>query len=198
MRTGQSYIVDWIRDTCAVGTADYDIDGVYYWSDAQIVANMEARSRYMKYIPLRYTVTLEDGTAYYYDYRLPFTWFEDSDSGTPYFRLYDTNGEDVGSALYEVYPTTGEVHFLNDTEGSAYFADIVRYPIFKIAADIWRKKAAQIAECSFDIKVGGHTITRSQRIENYLSMADYYENAGGMNSIPMARTDMGENYGARY
>lgn len=189
-RNGQSYIIDWLRDNCAMGTADYTFNGGTYWTDTQIAAMLDTNKRIIKGVSASYIVENIGGTSRYYTYQLPFTYFEDETSGTGYFRLWDSYGNLIGTADYSLDPVGGYIYFTDDREGSAVYADLTLYNINKTAGEIWRRKAAHIAEHSYDVKLEGHTLSRSQRMRMYLDAANYYAKSGGFNSVPVIRADV--------
>lgn len=189
IRDGQQYLVDYLRDVCMLGTADYTVGTATYWSDDQIEAILKQNLKPVKSVYAKSVSTNIGGTAYYYEYHLPYRLFEDSESGTPYFRLFYSDGEDV-SASYTIDPLNGIIYFAADTEGSAVYADLTLYNVSKTASTIWRLKAAHISEHSYDVKLGDHNLSRSQRMQMYLDMSEYYAREGGFNSVPLIRTDI--------
>ena len=194
MRTGQEYMVNYLRDVCLAGTSDYTFNGGTYWTDNQLadILNKTASvSSHINAIPISQET---QGTLYYYQYQIPGAWFEDETSGTPYFHIYDGMGTAIGTADFTLEPKTGMLTFDDDRGGSAVTLNITRYNINQAAADLWRRKAAHISEVSYDISLDGHKLSRSQRVSLYMSMAREYEAQSGFSEIPVVRSDiMGVN-----
>jgi len=190
IRDGQEYLVDYLRVICSAGTADYEFNGGTYWTDEQIVTILDRTLTVQTNISAESIYQTEEGSAVYFQYDIHHTWFEDVESGTPYYRAYDGEGSAIGTEEYTLDPLNGIMRFIEDQAGSAVRVDLTLYNINKAAAELWRQKAAHIAEVSYDIVLDGHKFTRSQRIRSYMQMASEYDSLAGFTSIPVVRTDI--------
>lgn len=189
-RQGMYPLVEWLRDSCMISVEDYTILGAQYWTDDTIAKILQRNMRFAKRVWATPIPTVIGGTTYYYEYQLPYKNFESYESGTPYFRLSDAEGDTIGTADYTLDSTNGIIYFSEDTAGSARYADLTLYNLGKTASSIWRLKAAHISEHSYDVKLGDHNLSRNQRVQLYMEMANYYERSGGFTSVPVVRTDI--------
>lgn len=189
-RSGQQYIVDYLRDICLAGTADYTFNGGTYWTDDQLVTILERTAVVQTRIATQAIAQDNGGTLYYYQYQIPHTWFEDRSSGTPYYNVYDAYGSAIGTAEYTLDPINGIMRFADDQGGSAINVDLTLYNMNKAAAEIWRQKAAHISEISYDVTLDGHKLSRSQRVQLYMQMASEYDSHAGFDFIPVVRVDI--------
>ena len=194
-RTGLSNLILELRGMCEAGTADYTVASVAYWDDDQMQNILDIHRRDVVFEQLQiYPVQVSGGSISYQDYRSQFGYYEATTGGTYIFYVQDSTGATVGTANYTPDYRRGQVQFGSDTGGTVYYLTGRSYDLKSAAADIWRRKAAHIAN-SFDFSTDNHSINRSQVYKHALEMAEYYEGKSGdsIQVVSMFRSDVDDN-----
>ena len=189
-RSGMSTLVQDMRLMCELGTADYSVGGVSYWSDDQVQEELDKfrQTRYRE--PLQVESDYTDGTVTYQDYYWHKAEVEEYDaSNAEIFHLEDSLGSVVGTADYTVNYEARHIRFDADTAGSAYYLTYRYYDINRVASRIWKKKAGHVAN-RFDIKSDNHDLKASQLVTHYLKMSKTFASAASPRSVKMVRSDM--------
>ena len=130
--------------------------------------------------------TYESGTPGYKQYLLNATNIE---SGTAVFKIEDTSGTVSG---YTVDYARGIVTFTADQSGKSFYWSGFAYGLDAAAADIWRMKASHVAGL-VDFSTDGHSVKRSQQAQQYLTMANYFQQRSaseGVQTVRIVRDDL--------
>lgn len=179
-----------VRSRAELGSADYTVNGVTYWTDDQIQAQLDQRRRDVYREPLQeQTVIDTGGTARWYDFYFRSEFVEERTDGTAIFRVEDSTGQIRGTADYNVNYGAQHIQFTADQRGTALYITYRSYDVDAVAADIWRKKAAHVAD-RFDIETDNHNLKRSQLRTSYLGMAEFYTKKGKPAFSRMKRVDV--------
>jgi hypothetical protein len=185
-RAGLSSYITEVRQSAELGTADYTLGTVTYWSDDQIQTYMDRFREDIYRVEVEPQQQYEGGTVVYKKYYSPYQFLE---SGTPW-ELEDQAGNTVGTALYSVDYEKGIVTFSNDTAGSAYFVTTYAHNLNLTIAKIWRQKASHYA-MRVDFSTDNHSIKGSQYQKHCIEMAKQFEQSTdfGFGTIEVARGD---------
>ena len=115
------------------------------------------------------------------------------EGGTVYFSVENGVGVAYGTALYSVDYARGIITFAADNAGGAVSVTGRSYDLNAAAADLWRQKAASVAQ-AYDFSTDNHRMSRSQMMKQCLQMAEMYEGMGGVTANKIERNDT-YNYG---
>lgn len=178
-----------VRELAAAGTADYTDDAVEAVLDRNRCDFADDRL-----VPLHETDS--GGTVRYYVHRSAYRNLEATDGGSAVLYVRNASGTRAGTADYSVDEAAGRVTFAADTAGSAYYLTGRSYDVYAAAAEIWRMKAAAVAE-RFDFSADGASFKASQLIDQYNRMADqcsgmatFGAGAAGLRTSTMVREDL--------
>src|SRR5690606_26605129 len=133
--------------------------------------------------------TVSGGTAVYYDYYAPQGYWEEATGGTAVWQVQDSTGTDPGTANYTVNYESGHIRFTADTGGASYYLTARRYDVHRAAAEVWRRKAANVANRA-DWSSDNHSVKASQVRQSYLQMASYYEKQAPARVVRLFRGDL--------
>lgn len=182
-RATMSDLITKLRGYSNAGTADYTIGGVAYWSDDQLQERLDKTRQVANYEPMEAIPTYGvGGITTYTEYRTGKANWENLPT------IQDEGGTAIGTANYTFDANIGIVTFTADTEGKTRRITGNIYDVDRAAADVWRAKAAYVAD-SFDWSSDNHSIKRSQQYEHYLNMAKFYESQAGVVSLDVLRGD---------
>ncbi len=192
-RSGMAEIITQVRQLAAVGEDDYIIAYSTYWSDDQLQTvldrvRVEIWREPVQPIPLLNT----GGTTEYKEYRLPWTWLEQTTGGSVIFTLTNASGALIGTANYTVDYQYGRVSFGATQAGSARYVTARSYDVYEAAARVWEQKAGHVAQ-KYDFSADGASFKASQERANYLAMAQQMRsqsNSGGLTTGRMQRDDV--------
>lgn len=195
-RVGMGELIQRVRDLTSAGRADYAIGAVTYWSDDHIQSALDRNRVEIVDEPLRPVVTYaSDGAAEYRTYESQFRSMEETTGGTAIWYLRDSTGARVGTALYTPDYELGRVVFhASVTGGSVLYLNARAYDVYAAAADIWRQKAAHVAD-RIDFTADGASFKASQLVAQYERQAAACERRAsfgvtGVNSATMIRDDV--------
>lgn len=178
-----------VRELAAAGTADYSDDAIQSvldrnrldFADDALVALREYNA---------------GGTAVYFVHQAHYRNLEATDGGTAVLYVRDSSGARIGTASYVVDTGAGRVIFAADTAGTAYYLTGRSYDVYAAAAEVWRMKAADVAN-RFDFTADGASFKASQLIAQYNKMAEqcsslatFGAGAAGLRSVTMVRDDL--------
>ena len=173
-RAGMANLILTLRGMCNAGTADVTIGTVAYWNDNHLQDVLDLHRLDIYGEPLAIIETYSGGgTIEYKTYQSQYQNFEETTGGTAIFYLEESDGDDIGTALYTVDYQRGMITFAADTSGTAYYLTGRSFDMNAAAADVWRRKAAQVAG-SFSFSTDNHRVDKGALIKNAMSMADYY------------------------
>lgn len=175
VRAGASNLIRRLRGLCQIGTADYTVNGVAWWSDDAVQEILDANVMDYHQGYLRPQIETDTGgTARYFNYYAPQGNLEEAVSGTVYWRVFDSIGSVVGTANYTVNYVQGYIRFNADTGGTAYYLRARGYDLNSAAAQIWREKAGSSA-AFFSFSSDNQSFSRGQWFDHCESMAEKYE-----------------------
>ncbi len=157
-----------------------------YWSDDEIQRALDRHKVEHIHELMDAEPTYEGGSIVYKQYLLNATNVE---SGTAVFKIEDSAGTVSG---YTVDYARGIVTFSTDQNGKAFYWSGFAYDLDAAAADIWRMKAAHATEL-VDFSTDGHSVKRSQQAQQYLTMANYFQQRSaseGVQTVRIVRDDL--------
>lgn len=189
-RDGMAWLINEIRAACDLGTADYTVNSVSFWSDDQIQTELDKHRTDYNRVLLNYVTDYDGGTAVYVNYYAPAVgYYEDATGGTAVWAVEDSDGDTIGTADYTANYQNGHIRFDEDRGGTAYYLRARSYNINRAAAAIWRRKAAHYA-LAYDFAADNQRFNRSQMQKAALEMAKQYDAKGGVMSVKMVRGDL--------
>lgn len=174
IRSGMTELIRLIRQLAQAEDGEYEVAGETYWQDEHLqdVLDVFRTDVYEESIyPVPQFIS---GATVYQNYYWANPNVERADSGTAIWQLRNMNGEAIGTANYSVDYPARRIRFGTPTDGSWCALNYSVYDINRAAAEVWRRKAANVAN-RFDIKTDNHDLKRNQLRQNYLDMAKYYE-----------------------
>lgn len=195
-RSGMADLITRVRALTGAGTADYTAGGASFWTDDQLQDALD-RCRldvYDEAVPPLVTYD-SGGTAEYKTYESQYDSFEATTGGTAIFYLRESGGARVGTALYTPDYERGVFEFAASvTGGSVLYLTGRSYDVYAAAADIWRQKAAHVAD-RFDFSADGASFKVSQLMAQYERQAQACERKStfgnsGVTSVRMYRDDV--------
>lgn len=180
-------VVARLRSMTDVGTADYAVGGVTYWTNDQVQSVLDRHSNLIR-------ANLATMPQYYggsIEYR-EFTWgdleVERQQSGTAVWRVVNSAGSAFGTATYAVNYDSRRIRFTSDQTDVIYL-ETVAFDMSAAAADVWDQKAAHYA-AKMDIQTGEQRMARGQLIQHAQSMAKYYRATMPARSVQVVRDDL--------
>jgi L-ascorbate metabolism protein UlaG (beta-lactamase superfamily) len=173
----------------AAGTADYTDDAVAAVLDRNRLDFADDRLTALREVDA-------GGTVRYYVHQSRHRNLEATDGGTAVLYVRDAAGARAGTANYSVDTQAGRITFVADTGGSAFYLTGRSYDVYAAAAEVWRMRAAGVAE-RFDFTADGASFKASQLIAQYQQMADqcaalatFGAGAAGLRSSTLVRDDL--------
>lgn len=188
-RTGMANLIKRLRVITHIGTADFTVNSVAYYSDDFVEDTLDTYRMDINRRPIQPIVEYNGGTAQYFTYYLGYGNLEEPTSGDQYFQIEDSDGANVGTANYTLDPLAGVVRFSADQGGTAYYLTARSYNLNRAAADIFREKASWAAE-GYDFAADQQRFNRSQKYRHYKELAAEYDKKGGVMSVQMVRSDL--------
>lgn len=178
-----SDLIQSVRELSNVGTSEFTIGTVTYYTDDQIQTLLDAHRKDFQFEPMKVTPEQAVGSVVYKEFNTePFV-----ESGTVFYLQY-AGGTVVGTALYSVDYNRGVVTFTNDTAGTAFYASGRTFDIYGAAADIWDRKAANVAN-QVDWSSDNHSVKNSQMMNFYQAQAEKMRSMGKQISVVIYRGD---------
>lgn len=183
-----------VRGLASVGTADYTISGVAYWTDDQIQTVLDRCRLDFVDDQLQWRREYDSGgTARYYTHQAQYSDLEATNGGTAVLYIRDSAGARAGTTAWTADYNAGRFTFTTDTAGTVYYLTGRSYDVYAAAGDIWRQKAAQVAD-RFDFTADGSSFKVSQLVTQYEKQAARCESmasfAGGMRTSTFYRDDV--------
>lgn len=193
-RAGLSNLIRRLRGMAQIGTADYSLvigDGstVVWWSDSHAQDILDAYRMDHQYEMLTPAPEYLGGTNIFKNYYAANHDWEEATSGSVYWLVVDSAGNDAGTANYSVDYIAGLVRFSADKLGTAYFLTGRTYNLNAAAAQIWREKAASTA-AFYTFKTDNQSFDRSQWFDHCMKMAQFYDGEAGIKTSRLKRADM--------
>jgi len=191
-RTGMTNLITELRTMTNAGNEDYQIAGTYYFDDDQLQAELDKTQVYAVAVPLTPIPIPAAGATSYTHYTWPAeigVWIEDyAGNTTSGWAVKDSVGNTQGTTLYSANIQARRITFVSDTAGSAYMLEARYYDLNKAAANVWRWKAAHVAN-KVDWQSDNHRISASQEVKACLDMAKFYQSQSGISTGQLIRSD---------
>lgn len=196
-RQSAVYIIDEVRRLSGVGTAEFSVGTVSYFTDAQIERILDSRRIRLHRHEIVFEPELSSGggTVIYKHARIGFPWVEDVSEGgtTDQFKITDTNGSIIGTTNYTLSPEDGFVTFSADQHGSIrYVTGWVHNP-YKAAYEVLLSWSFQLARQP-DWATDNMRVWRSQKVvqirEQMKQLKEMAGLAPNINVISMDRPDI--------
>lgn len=195
IRSGMATLINRVRELTAESYSDYLDSPLTHWDDSQIQDALDrCRLDVTDEAVSPLSTTNSGGTVEYRIYQSTYHDWEETTGGTAIFWLRDGTGARVGTAFYSPDYARGRFEFTATTGGSVLYASGAVYDVWAAAADIWRQKAAQVAN-RFDFSADGASFKASQLVAQYEERARACERratfgAAGVQTITMFRDDV--------
>lgn len=187
-RAGMQTLIDTVRGYANAATDEWtvttDSSLVEYWSDEEIQRVLDRHKTEYIHEPLEPITSYSSGSAVMLRYS---TGVHNLEGGTE-FKVEDVSGTVTPAS---VDYARGIVTFSTDQSGKSYWWSGYEYDLHAAAADIWRMKASHVAGL-VDFSTDGHSIKRSQQAQQYLNMAQYYQQRSTTESVQTARIVRGD------
>lgn len=188
LRTGMIELVDYVRQLANAAPDEYILAGQTYWSNDHLQAELDRNRADVTREKLSTQSINANGTAQYYDYYFVLPNPERREGGTAVWRLENAAGSAIGTADYTVNYDAKHIRFNANTEGSAYYLSYRSYDVYRAAAGVWRKKAANVAAL-YEVSTDNHTLKRNQLRAAYLAEAAALEASSGGREMRLVRSD---------
>lgn len=191
-RAGLTEHIAQLRAMCAVGTSEYTVNGVSFWSDEQLQDALDQNRRDVYLERIAPQKSYDDTGVIYRVYPLGYGWVEGTTT-TEAWNLRETDGDAV-TADYTLDVRNGIVTFDADTTGKIYLVDFRAYDLNGAAALVWTRIGAHAA-ARFDVSTPDHSLKLSQVKKHAMEMAAYFRSlsvwaaGGGSRSVRMRRRD---------
>lgn len=189
-RSGMITLITRLRRLTEAGTADYTLADETYWSDNHLQDELDMEKSIGVELSLAPIPQYVAGTSIYKLYSMPdgATPFEQPEGGPTVFKLTDSGGTAISTALFSVDEWNGLITFAADQAGSARYWTGYHYDIIKAASTIWNTKAGH-AWTAIDFSADGQRFTRSVLHKHAVEMRDYYTNSRGLQVVALQRAD---------
>lgn len=188
-RTGMNTLISTIRGMCNLGTNDYILGTITYWSDDQVQTVLDRHKITViedELVELANTIT--GGSVEYKVFHSHFGNFEETTGGTAIFTIEDSTGANIGTGNYTIDYANGIVTFGADQAGSARYLSGYSYDLYSSAADIYRMKAGAYAE-AVNFKTDNMSVNRGDAIKQCLQMAQQYAMMSPAKALDFTRSD---------
>lgn len=190
-RAGMIPVIAQLRRLTEAGTADYTLAQATMWSDAHLQDELDMQKSIGIELRLTPLPQYVDGTTIYKLFQMPKDVgpFEQPEGGAAVFKITDSDGAAISTALFSVDLWGGLITFAADQAGSARFWTGYSFNLNKVASRVWASKAAH-AWTAIDFSADGQRFTRSALHKHCLIMRDHFIDAQGIQSVEMFRSDM--------
>jgi hypothetical protein len=177
-------LIDTVRGFANAAPDEWEVTSgssiVTYWSDDEIQRVLDRHKQEYIHELMDAQPTYESGSSVYKRYLLGVANVE---SGTAVFKVEDVSGTVSG---YTADYTRGIVTFSTDQSGKSFYWSGFAYDLYAAAADIWRMKASHVAGL-VDFSTDGHSIKRSQQVQQYLNMSQYFQSRSASEGVQTSR-----------
>jgi len=181
LRDGMGTMVMRLRRMTQAGTADYTLAGTSYWSDAQLQDVLDRHVLVLNFAQMTARPEWNNGTLEWHDYYTPRKLgnLEESGSGTQYFSIEDSAGNEASIADFEISDYAGGwFRRTADTLGTQYQIKARSYNLHAAAAEVWEDKAANAWEM-VDVRSDGEGLSLSQMQKHAMDQAKYHRQQAG-------------------
>lgn len=168
-----------------------DDAGTATWSADQAQDILDQHADRLLYVGMTpETWPSASNTFVYVQYPLGAGNIEEATSGTTRWRVYDADGDTVGTADYTVDYLKGVLTFGTDTTGSTYYYDGYSYDLNGAASQAWEERAGLQAS-AYSFSADGASYSRSEWFAHCMQMSSYYkaQSSGASRSVPIERSD---------
>ena len=183
-RTGMQTLIDTVRGYANAAPDEWEVSTdtslVTYWSDDEVQRVLDRHKSEYIHALMSVEPTYSAGSIVYLQYH---TGVRNIESGTAVFKIEDVDGTVSG---YTMDYARGVATFATDQAGKVYWWSGFAYDLDAAAADIWRMKASHVAGL-VDFSTDGHSVKRSQQAQQYLTMANYYQQRSASEGITTAK-----------
>lgn len=160
-RTGMANLIAAVRAKTNVGTADYTVNAVDYFSDDQIQALLDKSRELVYQEALRVEDEYKDATTATHGYY--WRWADVEEAGTGgAFILTDGQSAIIDAADYTVDYERQRIQFDDDTFDDPAYVTYYTYDVNRAIADVW-SQIAGFEALAFDVGTDGHDLKRSQK-----------------------------------
>jgi len=190
-RSGMVDIITELRGMTEASADDYVVVNQGYWSDKQLQDILDKHAWLLDNEPLTLVPTRKSGGYEYKDYYIGRGNIEKTTGGTAIFKVLDTTGTSVSSALYSVDYNVGKITFATDQVTAViYNVTCAAYDLNAAAAEVWRKKVSHYAS-AYDFSSDNHSVKREQLFTHARDQMNYYLglSGDGVNCISLGRAD---------
>lgn len=174
IRQGMTDLIQLLRQWGQAGTADFTIGSDTYWSNEHLQDTLDRNRSDIYREPLTSQVIYSGGTALYQDYYFERGHVEQATSGATAWQVEDGAGSAIGTAEYTPNYNSKHLRFAADTGGSALYLTYRSYNVEMAASEVWMQKASSVSESAYDVSTDNHSIKRSQKVANYMNMANQW------------------------
>jgi len=181
-------LIDTVRGMTDIGTADYTVGTIAYYSDDEVQRVMDRHRTEVIRSLITPVETYSSGSVVFEQYYSEYGNLEETTGGTSIFYLEDAAGSVVGSTAWTMDYAAGKATFGSDTGGSTMYMYGYSYDLPGAAADIWNMKAANAAKM-FDFSTDNMSVKRGQFQEMCFKMAGYYAGQAAPHVIQVYRED---------
>lgn len=182
-RTGMQTLIDTVRGFADADPEEQTVESgssiVTYWSDEEIQRVLDRHKTEYIHEPLEPIGAYALGNPVILRYR---TGVHNIEGGTE-FKVEDVSGTVTPASIDYA---RGIVTFATDQAGESFWWSGFAYDLDAAAADIWRMKASHVAGL-VDFSTDGHSIKRSQQAQQYLTMANYYQQRSASEGVTTAK-----------
>jgi len=184
-----AHLVARLRTMTRAGSADATLNGVTYFSDAQLQQTLDLTVRQQRNIELIPMPEADNGTLAYYEYAIPaeIPYAFETDAAESGWQLRDGAGQAV-TASYTVNYDAGRIRFDADTGGRMYLLDCRTYNLHHAAAAIWQQKAA-FASPDTNWQADNHRMDAAAAFDHCLRMAALHARLAGPTVTRLLRSD---------
>lgn len=187
-RIGMMALIHQMRVWCAADVNQLQVNGVSYWTDDQLEAELDATVQHFAEVPLIPAPRFEAGLYRWHEYLISprvgrFLEYGAPDDG---FAVRDSGGHIVVG--YAINLRAMRLTFSEDQRGAEYTLNARAYRIYRAAARIWEQKAA-FAAANIAWSIGDHTLKGDQLYEQCMAQAQRFWRLDGVKSSPLRRVD---------
>ena len=168
-----------------------DDTGTAVWSADQAQDLLDQHAERLLFVGLTpETWPSASNTFVYRQYNMPRGNLEELASGTTRWRLYDADGDTVGTANYTSDYVKGVVTFSADQAGTTYYFDGYSYDLHGAASQAWEERAGFQAG-AYSFSADGASYSRSEWFAHCVQMSSYYRSMsnGANRAVPIERSD---------
>ena len=188
-RTGMNTLISTLRGLTSTSQDDYTIGMYTYWADDDLQRVLDRHRTDLIYVEMSQEPETSGGTVLYKRFWAPLANLEQTTGGTAVFTVANAAGSVAGTALYSVDYARGLVTFAADQAGTLWYVTANAYDLNRAAAEVWRMKAAHIANTAINISTDNHSVSRGQLMKNYMDIALNYERQAGPATLRQERGD---------